>query len=307
MPDPHIPRLTSSPGFTLIEMVIVIALVGILAVVVGLIIQGPLQASVDTGRRAALTDIAETALTRMTRELRLALPNSIRITTAPGVVAIEMLRTLDGGRYRAAPTTGPPPVCTPAAVGDPLEFVCDDPLFDVLGQLPRFALIVAGADCVADPVNADCVVVFNTGPSGSNDAYAGDNVATITALSDNTGFDGSDQVTMNNANLIALLPAFPLASPGQRFHIVDSPLSFVCDTGTGEINRHVDYPIGVAQSTVPGGDVALLINDVTACDFDYDPGTATRSGLATLSLTITEPASGQSVTLIQQAHVNNQP
>ena len=125
-------------GFTLVEIIIVVILVGILSVVVGLIIQGPLRASVETGRRAELVDLAETALIRMTREIRLSVPNSVRIATAPGIVSVEVLRTLDGGRYRAAPTTGPTlPGCAAAPAGDPLEFTCADTLFDVLGQLPR--------------------------------------------------------------------------------------------------------------------------------------------------------------------------
>lgn len=287
-------------GFTLIEIIIVVILVGILSVVVGLIIQGPLQASVDTGRRANLVDLAETALTRMTREIRLSVPNSVRIATAPGIVSVEVLRTLDGGRYRAAPTTGPTlPGCAAAPSGDPLEFTCADTLFDVLGQLPRLGQITTGADCVTDPSTADCVVVFNTGPAGSNDAYAGTNVATITAVSDDTAFDGSDQVSITNT--------FPLASPAQRFHIVDTAVSFICNTVSQRVDRFFDYTITPVQNTAPGGTSNLLVNNVTACDFNYDPGTATRGGLVTLQLTITEPNSNQSVTLVKQIHVSNQP
>ncbi len=294
-------------GFSLLEMVIAVVLTGILAAVLALILTGPMKASVDTERRARLVDVADTALARMTRELRLSLPNSVRIATAPNVVAIEMLRTLSGGRYRAAATTGPLPACGPAPAGDPLEFTCVDPTFDVLGQLPRLAQVKFGADCVGAPSTADCVVVFNTGSLGANDAYAGDNVATVSVVADDAGFDGSDQITMSNARLGGGLPAFPLASPRQRFHIVDTPVSFVCNTLTGEINRHDGYSIGAVQSLAPGGSTALLVNQVTACDFAYDAGTATRGGLATLRVTISEPASGESVTLLQQAQVSNQP
>ena len=149
-------------GFTLIEIVIVIIVVGILAVVVGLIIQGPLRASVDTGRRAELVDLAEAALTRVTREVRLSVPNSVRIATVGSSVSLEVLRSLDGGRYRGAPSnTLTLPACGAVPSGDPLEFTCPDTVFDVLGQLPRLAQITTGgADCAATPVTADCVVVF---------------------------------------------------------------------------------------------------------------------------------------------------
>lgn len=292
-------------GFTLVEIVIVIILVGVLSVIVGLIIQGPLRASVDTGRRADLVDLAETALTRMTREIRLAVPNSVRIATAPNIVSIELLRSLDGGRYRSAPTNSVTlPNCAVALSGDPLEFTCADTLFDVLGQLPRRTQItLGGTDCAADPSTADCVIVFNTGLVGSNDAYRGDNVATITATSPGPVVS----VTITNANIIAMLPPFPLASPAQRFHIVDTPVSFVCNTVTQRVDRFFDYPIAESQITAPAGTSNLLVNNVTACDFDYDPGTATRGGLVTLTMTLTEPESDQSVTLIKQIHVSNQP
>ena len=84
-------------------------------------------------------------------------------------------------------------------------------------------------------------------------------------------------------------------------------MSFICDTTTQRVERFFDYPITPAQSTTPGGTSNLLVNNVTACDFNYDSGTATRGGLVTLAMTITEPDSNQSVTLIKQIHVSNQP
>ena len=300
----QIQGLQAERGFTLVEIVIVVIVVGILAVVVGLMVQGPLRASVDTARRADLVDLAESALTRITREVRLSVPNSVRIATSGSSVSLEVLRTLDGGRYRAAPTnTLTLPACGATPSGDPLEFTCNDTDFDVLGQLPRLAQIAAGPDCINDPVNADCVVVFNTGPAGLNDAYAGQNVATITATSPSMAFDGSDNLTITSTNN----PPFPLPSPGQRFHVVDTPVSFVCNTSAERIDRFFEYPITPAQSTSPGGTSNLLVDNVTACSFAYDPGTATRGGLVTLQITITEPDSGQSVTLVKQIHVSNQP
>ena len=299
--------MRASAGFSLVELVLVTLLTGILAAITFTLISGPLTASVDTARRAELTDLAETTLTRMTRELRLGLPNSFRIATAPNIVAVEMLRTLDGGRYRALPAAGAPPGCGAVAAEDPLEFVCADPQLDVLGQLTRLTDIVTGADCVTTPDLADCMVVFNTGAAGANDAYAGDNIASITSAVDDGGFDGSDRLVLSNARLTGGQAAFPLESPNQRFHIVDTPVSFVCNTATGEISRFFDYGITAAQSTAPGGSSNLLVNNVTGCDFDYDPGTATRGALVTLSLTLTEPDSGAAVTLVQQVHLSNLP
>jgi len=76
---------------TLIEMIVVIAITGILAAAVAVFIRRPVEGYIDAARRAELSDVADTALRRITRDLRTVLPNSIRITTAGGVNYLEYL------------------------------------------------------------------------------------------------------------------------------------------------------------------------------------------------------------------------
>ncbi len=284
-------------GFTLIELVIVIVLLGILAVTLSQFITAPVKGYIDTSRRAALVDTADTALNRMTREIRLALPNSVRVSGN----AIEFLRIRTGGRYRGEPDPGDP-------ASDPLEFAAtlSPETFDVLGELPDWAAIqaLAGAgraECLAGTV--DCLVIYNTGQpcipgQPCLDAYQGGNVAGIdSATATRLGFSPAG--------------AFPLRSPAQRFYVVDTPVSFVCDPGAGTVRRHDGYPIAPAQLTTDaaltgaGASSQLLVDRVSACSFSYVPGTATRSGLVTLELAISE--AGETVSLLQQVHVENLP
>lgn len=51
----------------------------------------------------------------------------------------------------------------------------------------------------------------------------------------------------------------------------------------------------------------LLANKVSACSFTYTPGTASRAAMVTLQITIKDTDLDQNVTLLQQAHVDNQP
>lgn len=68
-------------GFTLIELVVVIVLLGITAVSLTTLITHSVSGYIDTANRQDSSAIARIALDRMARELRQALPQSIRISS----------------------------------------------------------------------------------------------------------------------------------------------------------------------------------------------------------------------------------
>jgi len=263
-------------GFTLVEMIVVIAITGILAAVVAVFIRRPVESYVDAARRAELTDIADTALRRITRDVRTALPNSIRVTTAGNVTYLEYLQTSGGGRYRAeTDSTG---------AGDILDFIAADTAFDVIGTMPAIA---AG----------NSIVVYNLSPTGSSaNAYSGDNRA---AYSSNT----ATTITLAAATL------FPYQSPGKRFQVVDHAVTYACDPlpgGAGVLRRYWNYGIVDPQPTSPGGSNALLASNITGCSFNYTTsGPTARTGILALNLQIT--GGGETVWLFQQAHISNVP
>ncbi|MBI2994810.1 MAG: type II secretion system protein [Gammaproteobacteria bacterium] len=298
-----------APGFTLIEMVTVITLTGIIAVVVSMGIREPIQGFVDLSKRAELVDVAELALRRMSREIRLALPNSVRISdgatqglqtctaSAGSTCAVEFLRTLDGGRYRSESDGTDNTQC--ASDTDLLDFTAGNDCFEILGALTSLPTAVPGAvqsDCLQG--DTDCMAIFNTGQPGAN-AYDGDNIAAIQSAS-------ADAVTFD----ISPESSFPLQSPRQRFHIVDMPVSFVCASGAGTVTRHADYPIAAVQSTSPGGSSTLLANRVQSCRFAYSQGTGSRNALLTAEVVISDTDSAgnaNNVRMIEQIQVPNVP
>ena len=56
-------------AFTLVELVIVLAVTGAMVAAVALFLRWPFQAYLDTARRAEISDIADTALRRIGRDL----------------------------------------------------------------------------------------------------------------------------------------------------------------------------------------------------------------------------------------------
>jgi MSHA biogenesis protein MshO len=266
-------RRARARGVTLVEMIVVIAITGIIAAAVAVFVRRPVEGYVDAVRRAELTDIADTALRRITRDLRSALPNSIRVTSAGGITYLEYLQTSGGGRYRAVVDSG--------GGGDILDFTTADSSFDVIGPMPVFA-------------SGDSVVIYNLSPNGSTaNAYAGDNRA---AWASNT----PTTITLAAPKL------FPFASPGSRFQVVQYPVTYACDSAAGELRRYWAYSISATQPTPPaGGSSALLATHVTECSFTYDEGATGRTGVVALLLQLER--AGEKVRLFQQVHVNNVP
>ncbi|MCX9155077.1 type II secretion system GspH family protein [Niveibacterium sp. 24ML] len=291
MPSPEFRR---SCGFTLIEMVLVITIVGILAATAAVFIQRPMEAIFDTADRAALSDSAETAMRRLGREIRSALPNSLRVTsTGSGATAryyIEFLPVLGGGRYCAAPDAGG--VCSSMAgsISNPLTFDLADSSFEVIGP-------------VVQPTTGTLayVAVYNLGTPGA-DAWAGDTLAAFGSL---TG-GGARTVTLAAPKL------FPFASPGNRFHLVGAPVSYECapqtagTSGTGTLRRYWGYALSAAQPTsFASANSALVADRVAACRVDYTQTAIEQNGLISLTLGLQQKA--ETVTLTHEVVVNNVP
>ncbi len=268
-----IPCLRRARGVTLIEMVIVIAITAIVAGAVAVFISRPIEGYADAVRRAELTDAADTALRRISRDLRTALPNSVRTATVGGVAYLEFLQTSGGGRYRSEVDN--------AGLGNILKFhEADADGFDVIGAMPT---LTAGHS----------IVIYNLNNTGNvANAYFGDNREAYASTAGST------------VNLAAA-KQFPFSSPGKRFQVVDYAVTYACDPATGELRRYWNYGIQAAQPTPPvTANTVLLASEVTACTFTYDAGTA-RSGVIMLDVTIAR--NNEPIRLYQQVHVNNVP
>ncbi len=266
-------------GFTLIEMITVMVLMGILGAVLVVFLVQPFRAAADLELRASLVDSADLALNRMTREARNALPNSVRVHSAGHV---EFVTTAGGGRYRRLPAEdGSGVALIPAQSAGS---------FDVLGEL--FGPIqarAAGTDC--GTAVGHCISVYNTGQPGF-DVYQQQNIAALTP-------DSNGATLHYNSGLSG--PAFATHSPQQRFYIVGEVISFVC-VGD-QLRRYSGYGLQAGTPTLTGGE--LIAANVDDCQFIYTPGTSTRRGLLTLRLDFER--GGESVFLLAQSQVMNAP
>lgn len=272
-------------GFTLVEAIIVIVITGIVAGMVAIFIKAPVQSYVDSAARAELSDTADLLLRRMSRELRLALPNSIVVSADRR--AIMFLLTKTGGRYVDV-RDQPPPAVLPLSFTNPLARS-----FHMAGAAPT------GRQAI---VPGDFIVVYNLGQGQSPaDAYNQQNAGLVTSVN-------GTLITMASNPFAVATPTMP--SPTNRFQVVSGTVVYQCAlpaSGTGTLTRYTNNQVLQAVD-VPGplGVGALMANGVLTCQFDATTLRNVQTALVTLTLKLQLP-NGEAVELVRQVHVDNTP
>jgi len=282
-------------GFTLIELVITIAVGSVVVAFMAMFIVTPMSAYTAQTRRATLVDAADSALRFMGRDLRAALPNSVRVSASGGVTALELLATADGARYQDSG-----PLSNPALA---LDLTAPDGAFATTVPFTQLTLPWTSS--------AYFLSIYNVGVPGA-DAYQTPPPTPNVITPVGTTITISAGATANQ-NLVTLSPAFQFAfgSPGQRVFLVSGPVSYLCDTAAATLTRYSNYTIAGAQPAsaaalnAAGASAALVASNVAGCQFVLSAGTAQRNGLATLTLQIAQ--SGESVQLLHQVEVVNAP
>lgn len=280
-------------GFTLVELIIVMVVVGVIAGVLVLQIRPAMQSYLAIRQRANLTSQADAALRRIIAEVHTAVPNSLRFTWAgQNAQCIEFVPTKDGGRYRMAPDTVKNLGNVLSTNGDTTQTF--DTLTDVDGSVGR----------------DDVVVVGNINGS---DAYDDAKVGIIQSKAVNTLGTGKYTITLQTAT------AFSPGYEGGRFVVVpkaERAVTYSCmsagtnpgtGTGTGFIYRVTGYtPSKDAPKSCPAGP-AILVAKVSDCNILYheSQGATQQSGYLQLRLGLAD--GGESVHLTMGAHVENAP
>jgi MSHA biogenesis protein MshO len=270
-------------GFTLLEMIVTIAILGILSAIVTVFLQKPVQGYVDTTRRAQLVQTADFALRRIARDLAAAVPNSAR--AGAGGQILELLLVRSGGRY-----------CNAADCGDPLpgNGLCATCRFSVIGPAVVAADVSAGdAIVVGNLPNSGCDAYTNTEPNRRT--VQASNSSTVT-FSETSGFSSS------------------CTEFTKRYQIVSGPVSYACDSTTNTLWRYSGYAI---QTNVQGSVAALsglagslrgaLATNVNCAGTNFTD-IYRGDGLIQLQIELRDlRAPGESVRLYRQVKVDNTP
>lgn len=303
-------------GFTLIELIMVIVIVGVIASTMVVFFKPAFDSYLAVGRRAELTDQTDTTLRKMTRDIRLAVPNSIRLVTPQ---CFELIPTSTGGRYRTAPDT----VWDVANATDPSRAMDMSTATDVFDVMTAWT---------TTPALGDWVVIDN---QNTNDVYAGINRAAIASIDTPTLPSppaGSPRLGVHRIRLTAATQ-FPTGYDGGRFNVIpdaQQAVFYVCASpvafnaagqttldangdGRGTLYRFAHYGFNAASpATCPVPVITspvtpVLVSNVESCLFIYSPnqGATQENGFVEIQLRVTQR--NESVSLVFGAHVDNVP
>lgn len=271
-------------GFTLVELVMVIMVTGIIAASVTVFLKPAIDSYVDTRRRGDLTDMADTAVRRISQDIRRAVPNSVRWVSAS---CMQLVPTIAGGRYRMAPDTT-------VATSKWIDSSTATTEFDVLSPM--------AVTPIADATNGDWVVIDN---QNGGEVYSNPDPGPRARI---TGFSA----TATGAHRITVAAKqFPIGYDGGRFVVVanaEQTVTYTCDATT--LYRKVAV-FGAANCSAgtPTEVVATGVNcaiDRTFFVYSTNQGATQQSGFVWMRIELGD-ASGESVALAHGVHVDNVP
>jgi MSHA biogenesis protein MshO len=261
-------------GFTLIELVVAITISVVVVGFVASFIAVPVQSHIAQRRRAELAASAEAVTHWMSRDVRRALPNSVRAATVGGRPGMEMISFEAVAIYR------------------------DETLDD--GAPDAFDLVEL------PPVSTQFVVINNTGV-GVRSAYAAAAVTRVRAaaqidvasmtIRQNPAFDFIDQSPRHRAFLVTATPV----------------IRYECDLVARTLRRYDALPITAGMAVLPAGTpFTVVARDVTVCTFTAPPPPAfnqEHGGLASIRVTISRVTNGatDSLRIMKQLKVEEAP
>jgi MSHA biogenesis protein MshO len=297
--EKNYPRTTH--GFTMVELIVVIVITAVLAVSLVVFIKPTMQSYADTRVRSNLASQTDTALRRMLRDVRVGVPNSLRI---PNNQCFEVIPTSTGGRYRMGPdvTNDSGASCSPSATcAAYVDNTAATTMFDSLTTLSPL------------PSVGDWVVINN---QNVNDVYAATNRSAITAVATpSLTTQGKHRISINALQVSN-------GYDGGRFVIVpnaEKAVFYVCSgadgsvdssgNGKGYLYRLKAYGFNASYPTAcPDVSAGVVVaSKVKSCSFVYDPnhGATQQNGFMWLDLAITQ--NNETAHLAVGAHVRNAP
>ncbi|MBU2870300.1 type II secretion system protein [Colwellia sp. E2M01] len=277
-------------GFTLLEMILVIMILGIMAVGISGFISLSTQTYINATARDELVGNARFVIERLSRELRNALPNSIRV------------KNFNAGQGQCLQFT--PIIASTVYTDIP---VMPEPASNSLSIIPFNNNEGDSFQC--DTVS-NCNALATVYPLSTDDIYADSTAALgktfqVESVTDNivfgTAVDLSEIILNQAINFIE-------DSPTKRLYIINDQVSY-CVT-SGFISRYQENIASGNQIAPPVSSSTLMAGYLTTnfnghLPFNYQPATLRRNAVVQIHLKFTQD--DESYVFDHEVHINNVP
>jgi len=265
-----------SSGFTLMELIIVIIIMGVMAVGIAGFIKLSTQTYLNVTERDELLANARFSVERLNREIRNALPNSMRTLSNGTTNCLEFVPIIASTVYTEIPVAPEPVANTlaviPFKISDSVDYNCND--------------------C------GDVVMVY---PLDDSDVYQVHNDTAGKAFEiENYPATDSSEIELKQTAV------FTEDSPTNRAYIFNSPVSYCLNGGT--LRRYVGYDFLAVQSLPPltGSNSLMAENlDFASSSFTLVPASLKRNAVVQIKLNFTRD--GEQVVFDNAIHINNIP
>ncbi len=264
-------------GFTLIELVIVIVLLGVLSVTIATIFTDTTEAYMQGEARLNASTSARLAVEKIGREIREAMPNSVRVNSSGASNCVEYVPIVAASQYVSLPSTS---LGTSITV---IEQAADNQISS-LNTTNLYVMVI--------PLNTSEVYNTSRGHFGE-----------VTALTKDAA-NNQVQVTINPAR-------FNRSSPQERIFFVRQPVSFCVDGNN--LNRYTNYGFNPSQPAIGAmGVPVLMLNRIalsngatTVNAFTYEQASLNRSGLLMMEFFL--QGRKETINVKHEVHVRNVP
>jgi len=281
-------QLRKGGGFTLVEMVMVIIILGILVLGVSSFVILGTRIFVESTSVDQVLSQSRFAIERMTREIRNAVPNSLRLTNSATYQCMEFMPIQASASYITLPIA------------------------------PEVASKTGIINTPSQGINtAHRMLVYPLTPTH---IYSASDEAIEARLLRVKEYDGATNTVTFGSATQELAMRFSEASPRNRFFMVGTSVSY-CFFVNGDVRRYGDYKLNATQPA-PGGDInvkgnmgngVLMAENVvitttgttTNWPISYTPGSLTNN--AVVQLTPKFEVNGQAFQYQHQVQVVNVP
>lgn len=302
-------------GFTLIELIVSIVILGIIAMMTSSFFKPAVDSYVSSRNRANLTEMADVALRNISREVQTAVPSSFRVNGSNS--CIQFIPSKSGGAFVSTSPQSEDGKVVNNSFGT-WDTNPNGNALDILALSPNKKENLTGFDGAIEPVEGDFIAI-----GALSEAEIYDDKSAISELKE---FKTTSVTEPAIGRLVFdNKPPFSTSYDGNHFYVIDKnkkSIVYICNddvsasadgkSGTGKLYKKVINEFKPKIDDNNSCDISgasVVIDNLSSCNFTYDSQLENASGvyLGYLNISLGLTQKGETINLNKGIHVDNLP